>query len=344
MLGKEKSAGWAGLNLSLELIVTDAKSDPRLDPQMLDVMRRNAEIAAEANLGPPPSSPDPVESRRRMAIERRWWNEDLPDLPKVVDTTFPGPGGKIPVRILYPETGRPLPVIVYYHGGGWVVGSLDTHHRAMRFLALKSGCAVVAVDYRLAPEHPYPAPLDDCVAAVRHIRENGAALGLDVGAIAVGGDSAGANLAMATALRMRDEGNSPIKAVLSFYGAFEAASETASFAEFGDGTFGLSLDGMRWHWRAYAGPSGDLTDPLLSCARADLAGLPPTHLFAAELDVLRDDTVEMSRLLRAAGVPGKCEIYAGVVHAFINMTRVLDKAHHVLDAAAKAVRGSLKLD
>lgn len=332
------------MNFSLEHIVTDAMSDPRLDPQMLDVMRRNAEIAVEANLGPPPTSPDPVESRRRMGIERRWWNEDLPDLAEVVDTTFPGPAGEIPVRILYPVSGRPLPAIVYYHGGGWVVGSLETHHRAMRFLALKSGCAVVAVDYRLAPEHPYPAPLDDCVAAARHVQHHGAALGLDPGAIVVGGDSAGANLAFATALRLRDEGDSPIKAVLSFYGAFEAAGESGSCAEFADGRFGLARDGMRWYWRAYAGPAGDLTDPLISCMRADLTGLPPTHLFAAELDVLRDDTVEMKRLLSAAGVPGEYKIYDGVVHAFINMTRVLDKAHQVLDAAAAAVRGSLKLD
>ena len=322
----------------------DAMSDPRLDPQMLDVMRRNAEIVAEENLGPPPTSPDPVASRRRMSIERRWWNEDLPDLPKVLDTTFPGPAGEIPVRVLYPEVGRTLPVIVYFHGGGWVVGSLDTHHRAMRFLALKSGCAVVAVDYRLAPENPYPAPLDDCMAAVRHVRSQGAALGLDANAMAVGGDSAGANLAMAAALRARDEGDSPIKTVLSFYGAFEANADTESMAEFGDGKFGLSRDGMNWYWRAYAGPSGDLTDPLLSSMRADLTGLPPTHLFAAELDVLRDDTVEMNRLLRVAGIPGECKIYAGVVHAFINMTRLLDKAHEVLGDAAKAVRGSLGLN
>ncbi len=323
--------------------MTDAMSDPRLDPQMRDVMRRNAEIAAEENLGPPPANPDPVESRRRMSIERRWWNEDLPELAKVTDTVFPGPAGDIPVRILYPETGHPLPAIVYFHGGGWVVGSLDTHHRAMRFLALKSGCAVVAVDYRLAPENPFPAPLDDCVAAVRHVRTHGAALDFDPDAIAVGGDSAGANLALATALKLRDAGNSPVKTVLSFYGAFEAGGTTASREEFGDGKFGLSTASMNWYWRAYAGPSGDLTDPLLSCMRADLAGLPPTHLFAAELDVLRDDTVEMNRRLRAAGVPGECEIYDGVVHAFINMTRLLDKAHQVLDAAAAAVRGSLGL-
>ncbi|MDG2286102.1 MAG: alpha/beta hydrolase fold domain-containing protein [Alphaproteobacteria bacterium] len=324
--------------------MTDALSDTRLDPQMIDVMRRNAEIAAEANLGPPPASPDPVDARRRMAIERRWWNEDLPEVDEVVETTFPGDGGEIPVRILYPNNQRPLPVLVYYHGGGWVVGSLDTHHRAMRFLALKSGCAVVAVDYRLAPENPYPAPLDDCVAAVEHVRAHGRALGLDPEAIAVGGDSAGANLAMATALKMRDAGDSPIKTVLSFYGAFEAASETESCREFGDGRFGLSLEGMRWYWRAYAGASRDLTDPYLSCARADLKGLPPTHLFAAELDVLRDDTVEMERLLRAAGVSGEYGIYDGVVHAFINMTRLLDKAHLVLDDAALAIRKSMKLD
>lgn len=321
--------------------MTDAMSDPRLDPQMRDVMRRNAEIVAEENLGPPPASSDPVDSRRRMSIERRWWNEDLPAMAKAVDTTFPGPAGEIPVRILYPEIGRPLPVIVYFHGGGWVVGSLETHHRAMRFLALKSGCAVVAVDYRLAPENPYPAPLDDCMAALRHVQHQGAAHDLDAGAIAVGGDSAGANLAMAVALRARDEGDSPIKAVLSFYGAFDADGDTGSMREFGDGKFGLSREGMNWYWRAYAGPSGDMTDPLMSSMRANLSGLPPTHLFAAELDVLRDDTIEMDKLLRAAGVPGECKIYDGVVHAFINMTRILDKAHLVLDDAAAAIRGAL---
>ena len=180
------------------------------------------------------------------------------------------------------------------------------------------------------------------MAAVRHVQQHGRGLGLDPSAIAVAGDSAGANLAMATALRLRDEGDSLIKALVSFYGAFEAKGETDSLAEFGDGRFGLSKEGMDWYWRAYAGPAGNLSDPLISCMWADLAGLPPTHLFAAELDVLRDDTVEMNRRLRAAGVPGECKVYDGVVHAFINMTRLLDKAHEVLDHAATALRVSLK--
>jgi acetyl esterase len=324
--------------------MTDMAPDVRLDPQMVAAMRRNAEIAAEAALGPLPSPPNPVAARRRMAIERRWWNEDLPEMAKVSDITVVGPHGPVPVRILYPEMGRPLPAIVYYHGGGWVVGSLETHHRAMRFLALKSGCAVVAVDYRLAPEDPHPVPLGDCVAAVRHVQNHGGEIGLDPSMIAVGGDSAGANLAMATALSLRDAGDSPIKAVLSFYGAFEASCQSRSFTEFGDGRFGLSLDAMRWYWRAYAGPDGDLGDPLLSSMRADLVGLPPVHLFAAELDVLREDSVEMKRRLRAAGVRAELEVYSGVVHGFINLTRMLDKSHLVLDAAAAAVRKSLQLD
>lgn len=315
--------------------------DERLDPGMAAALRRMAEINREEGLGPPPETPDPVEARRRMSAERRWWNQDLPDMAEVRELEIPGPHGPVPVRILYPETRRPLPALVYFHGGGWVVGSLDTHHRAMRYLALKSGCAVVAVDYRLAPEHGYPVPLDDCIAAVRHVETDGLALGLDPDSIVLGGDSAGANLAVAAALALRDAGASPVKAVLSFYGAFEADCDTASHAEFGDGRFGLSLEGMRWYWKAYAGEAGDLTDPLISLMRADLAGLPPVHLFAAGLDVLRDDSVEMNRRLRAAGIPGTFKIYDGVLHAFINLTRVVDKAHELIDDAAAAVRESL---
>ena len=321
--------------------MVDTMQDERLDPQMVAALRRMDEINEEEGLGPPSDPPDPVEARRRMSAERRWWNEDLPDIAKILETAFPGPHGPVPVRILYPTAQRPLPPMIYIHGGGWVVGTLDTHHRAMRYLALKSGCAVVAVDYRLAPENPYPVPLDDCVAVVRQVQARGAELGLDPMALTLGGDSAGANLAVAAALTLRDAGDSPVRAVLSFYGAFEAACDTASYAALGDGRFGLSVAGMRWYWKAYAGPAGDLADPLISPMRADLAGLPPIHLFAAGLDVLRDDSVEMNRRLRSAGVPSGLKIYDGVPHAFINLTRMVDKAHAMIDDAAAAVRQSL---
>lgn len=310
----------------------------QIDPDMAKALARSAEIVAEKGLGARPAQPDPIEARARMAAERAWWNEDLPEMTEVRDAVTEGPHGPVPVRVLYPESGRPMPALIYAHGGGWVVGSLETHHRAMRLLALASGCAVVAVDYRLAPEHKYPVALEEILAVAKFIAEKGDDWGLDGKRILLGGDSAGANLAMAAALRLRDEGNIKVRGQILFYGAYGMEFDTESYLQLGDGSLGLSRDGMKWYWRQYLDGEGDFSDPYAIPMLAELEGLPPTHLFAAGLDPLRDDSVRMAALLRKAGVPGDFKIYDGVMHAFINLSRMVPKAHTLIDDAAAALR------
>jgi acetyl esterase len=314
-----------------------------IDPQMAKAIERMVEIVAEENLGPIPLDPTPPEARVRMEAERAWWNRELPEMAEVREETIPGPHGPIPVRLLYPDVPRPAPVLVYFHGGGWVVGSLETHHRAMRYLALKSGCAVAAVDYRLAPEHKFPVPLEDCVAAIEPVSANGAAWGLDPSRLAVGGDSAGANLALGSALALRDRGASPIRSLTLFYGCFDRDLEEESHTLFGDGSFGLSTASMRWYWNHYLRDDADATNPYACPLRADLAGLPPTQLYPAGLDPLRDDSIHMRDRMEAAGVPVEYKLYPGVCHAFINLTRMVDQAHELIDDATGAIRRNLGL-
>ncbi|MBT6139859.1 MAG: alpha/beta hydrolase fold domain-containing protein [Rhodospirillaceae bacterium] len=318
---------------------TDGADDLKslFDPDMAAAMARMVEIVEEKGLTPPPPNPDPIYVRERMEDERAWWNEDLPEMAEVLETNIPGPGGDLRLRILYPEGDRPMRTIVFYHGGGWVIGSLETHHRAMRCLAIRSGCAIVAVDYRLAPEARYPGPLEDCLAATRYVMRHGGELGLDTSKVVLAGDSAGANLAMATALRMRDAGEDPAKALICFYGAFGVDFDTSSYDRFGDGTFGLGRAMMVWFWDLYLRDKADYDDPYAVPMKANLAGLPPTHLYAAGLDPLLDDSVSMSAKLRAAGVPGQFKVYPGVCHAFINLTRMVKQAHELIDDASVVI-------
>ena len=319
-------------------------SDYSLDPQMALAMERMAKIAEEQGLPPLPPNPSPPEARARMEAERAWWNQDLPEMADMREEYIEGPNGPIRVRLLYPDISRPAPALVYFHGGGWVVGSLETHHRAMRCLALQSGCVVVAVEYRLAPEHKFPAPLQDCIAAIRHVRDNGGVWGLDVEKIAVGGDSAGANLALGSALALRDMGGSPIRSLTLFYGCFDRDLENGSHTLFGDGSFGLSTASMRWYWDHYLRDDADAINPLACPLKAELAGLPPTQLYPAELDPLRDDSIRMHDRMKAAGVTVEYKLYPGVCHAFINLTRMVDQAHEVIGDAATAIRRNLDLD
>lgn len=310
--------------------------DPRLDPQMRAAMLKMGEIAAEQGLGKQPIGMPPDKARDEMEKARAWWNEDLPDMARAVETTVPGPSRDVPVRILYPIDAPNLPVIVYYHGGGWVSGSLNTHHRAMRILALASGCAVFAVNYAKAPETKFPAPLEECIHVAKWVQENGEQFGFNCEKLALGGDSAGGNLALSTAIALRDEGMSAIKALLLFYGVFDSNFETGSYQEFADGRFGLARAGMIEYWEHYVRNAEDMKDPRASNIKADLAGLPITHVYAAELDVLRDDSVAFNEKLRAAGVDGTFTMAKGLIHAYINASRMVGPAvDHLNDAGAK---------
>jgi acetyl esterase len=250
---------------------------------------------------------------------------------------LPGPAGSIPVRVYRPGE-QPAPVLVYFHGGGWVLGSLVTHHGACATLARLSGCVVLSVDYRLAPEHRFPAALDDAWAATVWAAEHAGEIGGRPGALAVGGDSAGGNLAAICALRARDE-NMPLALQLLVYPVCDADLDTSTYREFADGYY-LTRDGMRWFWDHYL-PDGDRFQPDASPLRAaDLAGAAPALVITAEFDPLRDEGEAYAQRLREAGVPVTLSRYDGMIHGFFRMPGVIERANDALSEAAGALRAA----
>jgi acetyl esterase len=240
--------------------------------------------------------------------------------------------GGVPAR-LYRPVGGERGVLVWFHGGGWVIGSLDTHDVLARQLAARSGAAVLSVDYRLAPEHRFPAAVDDAWAAAAWAGER-------FERVAVGGDSAGGNLAAVVALRARDRGLD-LALQLLVYPVMDCDLDTASYRECGDG-FGLTRDSMRWFWSQYVPDEARWADPEASPLRADaLAGVAPAHVVVAECDPLRDEGVAYARRLQAEGMPVTLRRYAGQIHGFFRMLAVFDDAQHAVDEAAAAVRAAV---
>ncbi|MFP8878133.1 MAG: alpha/beta hydrolase, partial [Myxococcota bacterium] len=218
------------------------------------------------------------------------------------DRTIPGPDGEIPVRIYTPEGTGPFAVLVFFHGGGWVICGLDSHDGICRTLANKVGCVVVSVDYRLAPEHPFPAAPEDCFAATTWVAANAASIGADPDRIAIGGDSAGGNLAAAVALMAREHGGPALCHQMLVYPVTNHSFDTPSYTDNAEGYL-LSRNAMRWFWGHYLSSDADGDNPLASVLRVeDLSGLPPAHVVTAEFDPLRDEGEAYASRLRDAGV------------------------------------------
>jgi acetyl esterase len=247
----------------------------------------------------------------------------------VADSTIPGPDGPLPVRLYRPSLEKPLPVLVYFFGGGWTLGNLDTSDAVCRTLANASGCAVLAVGYRLAPEAKFPAAVHDCFAATRWASSN-----LDAPAIAVGGDSAGGNLAAAVTLLARDEGL-PLAAQLLVYPNTDYLSDTRSLHE-GDDPYLFNKTSVAWYWHNYLATPDDGLNPLASPLRAtSLKGLPPALVITAEYDPLRDQAEQYADRLADAGVPVKLSRYEGMVHGFFCMAGDLAAGAQAQAEAAK---------
>lgn len=284
----------------------------------------------------------PVETARRNRLLEAEVVAERPPLPmaRVEPVEIPGPAGTIAARRYVPH-GAPAegaPLLVYYHGGGWVIGDLDTHDAPCRFLAANSGVQVLAIDYRLAPEHPFPAAAEDAFAAYAWASANAEALGADPARIAVGGDSAGANLAAVASLLTRDAGL-PLPAMqLLIYPVTVADEELPSRRTFGDG-FLLSRPDMDFFESHYLPPGVDRSDPRVSVLRAgDLSGLPPAYLAIAGFDPLRDEGVAFARRLEEAGVPVSLRLHSGLVHTFANLTAVCPSARQAMLEAVGALR------
>ena len=283
----------------------------------------------------------PVQAREQMRRMREAMGPPPPEqVAHVENRTIPGPAGELPVRIYRPDAARPMPLLVYFHGGGWVIGDLDSHDGTCRSIANLAGACVVSVDYRLAPEHRYPAAADDCYAATAWAAANTDALGAEASRLAVGGDSAGGNLAAVVALMARDRGAPALRAQILTYPVTDFDFSTESYRANGTGDFGLSEPGMRWFWDCYLQRPEDGAQPYASPMRAtNLTGLPRALVITAEYDPLRDEGEAYGRRLEAAGVPTTVKRYDGVVHGFVGQAAAVPEGRQALEQIAAMLRG-----
>jgi acetyl esterase len=256
----------------------------------------------------------------------------------VTDRTIPGPGGEIPLRIYQPRGPGPFPSVLYLHGGGWVLGSLDENDDVCRSLSHRAGAVVVSVGYRLAPEHRFPAAVEDCYAALEWLANHAAEVNADGHRIAVLGASAGGNLAAATALKARDRKGPRIALQVLWFPATNAAFDTTSYHLFAEG-YGLSRDNMIYFWKSYLPRPEDADSPYASVLRArDVSGLPPALVQTAQYDVLRDEGEAYSARLHRAGVSVRCIRYQGMIHGFLVHAAAIDVARQALDDTAAALK------
>jgi acetyl esterase len=280
----------------------------------------------------------------RAEIRREAAAVSGPPLPvaRVAEQTLPGPGGNLNTPLYVPfEAATPGPLLVYFHGGGWVLCDLDTHDQTCRFIAREAGVRVLAVDYRLAPEHPFPAPLDDAVAAVRFGIAEAGRLGADPARIAVGGDSAGANLAAVAARLLSNNGSRAPAFQLLIYPVTDLSRKRRSYQLFQDGFF-LTEKQMDWYREQYVPTRDAAFDPRVSPLLADdLAGLPPAHVAVAGFDVLRDEGEEYATRLRESGVPVTVHRHAGLVHGFCNTVNVGRASRAAMLEVTAALRAGL---
>lgn len=238
---------------------------------------------------------------------------------KVEDQLIPGPGGQIPVRFYTPQGRAPFPVLVFFHGGGFVIGSIELYDEFCRALTNGAGCIVMSVGYRLAPEHKFPAAVEDCYAATKWVAVNARAIGGDSMRIAVGGDSAGGNLAAVVALMARDKGTVPLVLQVLMYPTTNLAHDTPSAQENAN-DYLLTRDDMFWFRSLYLSSDADRNNPYVSPLRAqDLHGLPPALVITAEYDPLRDEGEAYATRLREAGVTVVCTRYNGMIHGFLSL-------------------------
>ena len=269
-------------------------------------------------------------TRRQIAERiRQPWREQGPIMAESVDIDM----GGIRLRLHRPVADATLPVMLYVHGGGWTLFSIDTHDRLMREYAARAGIAVLGIDYSLSPEHKFPVALNECSAALDWIAANAARLGLDAGRVLIGGDSAGANLSVATCLLRRDAGRSMPTAMILNYGAF-APEHMPSYARFGNGDYSLETDEMDVFWNNYVAEPAQLNDPLVAPLRADLTGLPPAFLAIAECDILADCNHAFAARLADAGVAVESRVYAGATHSFLEAMSIAPLAGRALDDQA----------
>ncbi|APZ98519.1 hypothetical protein BWQ93_08435 [Sphingopyxis sp. QXT-31] len=302
----------------------DAMQDDMVDPEIRRFV--DAINAAYAEHGVPGAD---MATRRNIAERvRQSWREAGPIMAESRNIAVDG----IRLRLHRPVADGALPVMLYLHGGGWTLFSIDTHDRLMREYAARAGIAVVGIDYSLSPEHKFPVALEQCSAVLDWIVAHAEALGIDAERVLIGGDSAGANLSVATCLLRRDQGKALPAGMVLNYGAF-APDHLPSYARYGEG-FSLEVEEMDIFWDNYVDGPAQLNDPLVAPLHADLAGLPPAFVAIAECDILADCNDAFAAKLSGAGVPVRTETYAGATHSFLEAMSISSLARRALDEQA----------
>jgi acetyl esterase len=290
----------------------------------------------------PVSELTPAESRSQLATFAKLLGGGPTPVGKTEDLTIPGPAGDIAARLYRPMNAAEgsLPVLVFYHGGGWIQGDIDVHDEPCRLVANASGGLVISIDYRLAPEHKFPAGVDDCLAAFRWVRDHADEIGADAGRIAVGGDSAGGNLSVVVCQQIAASGESGPMFQLLIYPATDSRMETKSFELFGDGFF-LTRERIDWYLGLYLNDESDKSDPRLAPVfTEDISNQPPALVITAGFDPLRDEGRQYHERLVAAGVKSQYVQYDGMIHAFINMAGTLPQGADALKRSGQALKAA----
>lgn len=303
-----------------------------IDPEILAVRALQAKVAPGLDV----TKLDPQTARRLANQVAMIVNDGRPELAKVETFQISGPAGELRARLYQPDDAVGRGAIYYIHGGGWFACDIDTHDRMLRYLAAQSGLSVFAIDYRLSPEHIFPAALEDCVAGWQWLGTNAAALGITE-KIAIAGDSAGANLALAVTLSQRDSGGKLPAAAALLYGCFAPGLHTESRARYGDGTFGLTGARMDWYWAQYLGPHASAPPMLAAPFHANFRGLPPHYIGTGACDILADESPLIAERMRAAGVNVTLDIWPRMTHGFLQMTRDVQAARDAVAAVGKTL-------
>ena len=304
-----------------------------LNPQVAGFLQQLADMGAQ-----PFHSMTPVEARAAFSALSASLPRSTAKVASAKDRKIPGPGGDIPVRIYTPEGQGPFPALMYFHGGGFVFGALDDYDHICRELSGNVGCVVVSVDYRLAPEHKFPAAPDDCFAATRWVAANAASIGVDANRIAVGGDSAGGNLTAVVAQLARDQKGPKLVAQLMVYPVTQAGEPTQSMIDNAEGYLLTKAD-MEYFVGHYIRSPADLRNPMLAPSLTkDLSGLPPAWVVTCEFDPLRDEGEAYAAALAKAGVPVASRRVDGAIHASWNFFTALDLGRGMMDEATRWLR------
>lgn len=313
------------------------KLRPEIKKFLKMMAKRNMEFPAPENT--------PLPEARQIAEKvREPFSNGGPEMHHIEEINIPLAEGDIRIRLYYPTQERPLPGLFYLHGGGWVMFSLNTHDRLMREYAARANVCVIGIDYSLAPEKKYPTQIEEITRTILWCKGQGEQLGIDTSRLAIGGDSAGANLSITTALTFKNAGqNDILKAIILNYGAFDAACQLPSFEQYGNGDFLLSNDEMKVFWGSYLEDKSLFSSPFVSPLKASLSQLPAAYMAIADHDVLYDENMLMKEQLENSGVDVEAKVYEGTVHGFLESVCYGGVADQAFQDTAQWLKNTLKI-